>query len=210
MGCCCTCNVVCVSLVSILLSSPLLAPVILSNIPVPRSNVTTTASTTATILHSALSWLHVIPDSSHQDQVIDQVTKQELDIFIDGLIYNVEQTCVVTLTIACLNIVTNIFLMIGSCCKLSCLLLPWLVVSMVELLTIAVPATIFFSLLGVYLYFKGILLASILVTAVPATFLLISLIMWFIVLAAYNTNNKKQEVEGYPVWPRFTEGRHLD
>jgi len=213
MGCCCTCNVVCVSLVSILLSSPLLAPVILSNIPVPGSNVTTTASTvstTATILHSALSWLYVIPDSSHQDQVIDQVTKQELDVFIDGLIYNVEQTSVVTLTIACLNIVTNIFLMIGSCCKLSCLLLPWLVVSMVELLTIAVPATIFFSLLGVYLYFKGILLASILITAVPATFLLVSLIMWFIVLAAYNTNNKKQEVEGYPVWPRFTEGRHLD
>ena len=42
---------------------------------------------------------------------------------------------------------------------------------------------------------QGILLASILVTAVPATFLLVSLIMWFIVLAAYNTNNKKQEVE---------------
>ena len=43
---------------------------------------------------------------------------KELDVFIDGLIYNVEQTSVVTLTIACLNIVTNIFLMIGSCCKL--------------------------------------------------------------------------------------------
>merc|ERR1711971_1435194 len=213
MGCCCTCNVVCVSLLSLLLSSPLLAPIVLSNIPVPSSNVTdasTFPTTTTTILHSALSWLHVIPNISHQDQVIDQVTKQELDVFIDGLIYNVEQTSVVTLTIACLNIVTNIFLMIGSCCKLSCLLLPWLVVSMVELLTIAVPATIFFSLLGVYLYFKGILLASILVTAVPATFLLVSLIMWFIVLAAYNTNNKKQEVEGYPVWPRFTEVRHLD
>ena len=42
---------------------------------------------------------------------------------------------------------------------------------------------------------QGILLASVVVTAVPATFCLISLIMWFIVLAAYNTNNKKQEVE---------------
>ena len=42
---------------------------------------------------------------------------------------------------------------------------------------------------------QGILLASIVVTAVPATFLLISLIMWFIVLAAYNSNNSKQEVE---------------
>ena len=42
---------------------------------------------------------------------------------------------------------------------------------------------------------QGILLASIVVTAVPATFLLVSLIMWFIVLAAYNSNNNKQEVE---------------
>jgi len=210
MGCCCTCNVVCVSLLSVLLSSPLLAPIILSHIPLPAPGSNVTAPSSPSILHSALSWLHVIPDSSHQDQVIDQVTKQELDVFIDGLIHNVEQTSVVTLSIACLNIVTNIFLMIGSCCKLSCLLLPWLVVFMLELITIAVPATIFFSLLGVYLYFKGILLASILVTAVPATFLLISLIMWFIVLAAYNSNNNKQEVEGYPVWPRFTEGRHLD
>ena len=48
---------------------------------------------------------------------------------------------------------------------------------------------------SLYSLLQGILLASILVTAVPATFLLVSLIMWFIVLAAYNTNNKKQEVE---------------
>ena len=47
----------------------------------------------------------------------------------------------------------------------------------------------------IFALLQGILLASILITAVPATFLLISLIMWFIVLAAYNTNNKKQEVE---------------
>ena len=47
----------------------------------------------------------------------------------------------------------NAFMSLSSVLQ-SCLLLPWLVVSMVELLTIAVPATIFFSLLGVYLYFK--------------------------------------------------------
>ena len=42
---------------------------------------------------------------------------------------------------------------------------------------------------------QGILVASIVVTAVPATFLLISLAMWFTVLAAYNTNKKNQEVQ---------------
>ena len=85
MGCCCACNVVCVSLLSVLLSIPLLAPIILSHIPVPipSSNVTDSSSSVTTarpsILHSALSWLHVIPDYSHQDQVIDDVTKQVRD-----------------------------------------------------------------------------------------------------------------------------------
>ena len=82
MGCCCACNVVCVSLLSVLLSIPLLAPIILSHIPVPTPgpNVTDASSSVTTTrpsnLHSALSWLHVIPDSSHQDRVIDEVTKQ--------------------------------------------------------------------------------------------------------------------------------------
>ena len=83
MGCCCACNVVCVSLLSVLLSIPLLAPIILSHIPVPTPgpNVTDSSVTTSrpSILHSALSWLHVIPDSSHQEQVIDDVTKQVRD-----------------------------------------------------------------------------------------------------------------------------------
>ena len=55
-------------------------------------------------------------------------------------------------------------------------------------------------------------MASILVTAVPATFLLVSLIMWFIVLAAYNTNNKKQEVEVRHVHysGSYIQGLHLN
>ena len=83
-----------------------------------------------------------------------QVTKQELDLFITGLIDNVEQSSVVTLTLAALNLATNLTLLVGSCCRLSCLLLPWLVVSMVEVVVLAVPATIFCSLLGLYLYCK--------------------------------------------------------
>ena len=50
-----------------------------------------------------------------------------------------------------LNVIQGLFIIL---CFLSCLLLPWLVICMLELITIAVPATIFFSLLGVYLYFK--------------------------------------------------------
>ena len=50
-------------------------------------------------------------------------------------------------------------------------------------------------LVMIRILWQGILVASIVVTAVPATFLLISLAMWFTVLAAYNTNKKNQEVQ---------------
>ena len=145
-----------------------------------------------------------------------QVTKQELDLFITGLIDNVEQSSVVTLTIAALNLATNLTLLVGSCCRLSCLLLPWLVVSMVEVVVLAVPATIFCSLLGLYLYCKvapgylypgltlalplqGILVASVVVVAVPASLLLVSLVTWLTVLAAYLRSPRKQEeqVQGH-------------
>ena len=105
---------------------------------------------------------------------------------------SLEQTSYVSLTMASINMVTTIMLIIGSCCQVSCLLLPWLVVSMLELVCVAIPATIFTSLLGVYMYFKGILVYSIIVMAVPGSFLLIQLIMWFIVLSAYNKEDPKQ------------------
>ena len=73
------------------------------------------------------------------------------------------------------------------------MLLPWLIVSMLELVLIAVPAAIFFALLGVYLYFKGVLVTSIIVTTVPGAYIIMSLVLWFIVLAAYNRREPKPD-----------------
>lgn len=212
MGCC-TCSVAAVSLASLLLTLPLLAPSLLSTIRLDSYTVSnTSASNTSTttimevdtnLLRTGLGWLYAIPASSLEEEVIDEVTKQELDLFITGLIDNVEQSSVVTLTIAALNLATNLTLLVGSCCRLSCLLLPWLVVSMVEVVVLAVPATIFCSLLGLYLYCKGILVASVVVVAVPASLLLVSLVTWLTVLAAYLRSPRKQEEQGYPVWPRL-------
>ena len=75
------------------------------------------------------------------------------------------------------------------------MMLPWLVLAMVEILTIAVPATIFFSLVGVYLYFKGLFLVSIIVMAVPASFLLLNFVLWLTVLVAYNRDEPKEECQ---------------
>ena len=78
-------------------------------------------------------------------------------------------------------------------------MLPWLVLAMVELLTFALPATVFFSLVGVYLYFKGLLMVSILVTAVPASLLLLNLIIWLVVLGAYNRDQPAEECQVEPL-----------
>ena len=78
-------------------------------------------------------------------------------------------------------------------------MLPWLVLAMVELLTLALPAAVFFSLVGVYLYFKGLLMVSILVTAVPASLLLLNLILWLVVLGAYNRHQPAEECQVEPL-----------
>ena len=74
-------------------------------------------------------------------------------------------------------------------------MLPWLILAMVEILTIAVPATIFFSLVGVYLYFKGLFMVSIIVMAVPATLLLINFVLWLTVLVAYSRDEEKEDYQ---------------
>ena len=74
-------------------------------------------------------------------------------------------------------------------------MVPWLVLAMLEILTIALPATIFFSLVGVYLYFKGLLVVSIVVMALPASFLLISFILWLSVLGAYSGASSGEECQ---------------
>ena len=122
MGCCCACNIVCVSIISCVLSAPLLAPFILSNINIPTNNImvdtnitnNTVSDSSISLLQTGLSWLHLITDNSD----LDETSRQELDSFIDALIGSVEQSSLVTLSVGCVNISTNILLIIGSCCKL--------------------------------------------------------------------------------------------
>ena len=85
MGCCCTCNIVCVGLLSILLTSPLLAPVILANISSLSSltqDVDNSTTASSSLLHTGLAWLHVIPENSLSDEVIDQATKKVIILII--------------------------------------------------------------------------------------------------------------------------------
>ena len=91
MGCC-TCSVAAVSLASLLLTLPLLAPSLLSTIRLDSYTVTnTSASNTSTttiqevdtnLLRTGLGWLYAIPASSLEEEVIDEVTTIMTNIVI--------------------------------------------------------------------------------------------------------------------------------
>merc|ERR1712051_625662 len=107
MGCCSVRSVgVTVGLLSLIMSSQLLLPTILSLVETEESS---------SLLRTSLSWLHIVPNNYD----IDNTTRQDLDLFIDGFISNVDNSSIVTLVISCINILTAFFMIIGSCCKLS-------------------------------------------------------------------------------------------
>ena len=110
MGCCSVRSVgVTVGLLSLIMSSQLLLPTVLSLVETDTTNTTTT-----TLLHTSLSWLRTLPTNYD----LDNTTRQDMDIFIEGLISNVDNSSVYTLVLSCVNILTAFFMMVGSCCSL--------------------------------------------------------------------------------------------
>ena len=110
MGCCSVRSVgVTVGLLSLIMSSQLLLPTVLSLVETQTTNTTNTS-----LLHSSLSWLRTIPDNYD----MDNATRQDMDLFIEGLISNVDNSSVYTLVLSCVNILTAFFMMVGSCCSL--------------------------------------------------------------------------------------------
>ena len=83
-----------------------------------------------------------------------------------------------------------------------CLLLPWLIFSMMGLIILGCPIVIFFSLLGTYLLLqvchytraiisfllythKGLFLPALLSYSTPTLLVLVAMSLWLTVLAAY-------------------------
>jgi len=134
-------------------------------------------------------------EKEHKKEVISKSTLANLKDFLSGFGENIEFTSILIITMSSLNIFMDIFMLIGSCCNVSCLLLPWLILSMLKLIIIWIPVVIFFALLGVYLYVQGLFLPSLLLMSVPGTVTLISLIVWILVFTAYSTLGSKTTSE---------------
>ena len=104
------------------------------------------------VLHPVLTLGKEMLEKEHQKEVITKSTLENLKSFLDGFGENTNFTAIFVVAVASVNIFLDVFMLIGSCCNVSCLLLPWLILSMLKLIIIWIPTVIFFSLLGVYLY----------------------------------------------------------
>jgi len=134
-------------------------------------------------------------EKEYKKEVITKSTLENLKDFLSGFGENIGFTSILIISVASLNIFMDVFMLIGSCCNVSCLLLPWLILSMLKLIIIWIPAVIFFALLGVYLYVQGLFIPSLILFSVPGTMALMSLIVWLMVLTAYSAIGKKPTSE---------------
>jgi len=108
---------------------------------------------------------------------------------LQGLLNSVGENAgfgsLVVVCVASTNIFMDFLLLIGSCCRVRCLLLPWLILSMMELIILGCPTVIFFSLLGTYLLVQGLFLPALLSFSTPTMLVLLAMSIWLTVLAAY-------------------------
>jgi len=107
------------------------------------------------LVQPVIQFMQELLENEHKKEVITRSTLKNLKDFLSGFGENIEFTSIFIISASSLNIFMDIFMLIGSCCNVSCLLLPWLIVSMLKLIIIWVPVVIFFALLGVYLYVQN-------------------------------------------------------
>jgi len=183
MGCKCHCIQLsqAVGLLGLVLSSLAIAPPLVSYY----------VDQEWSIVQPTLEFFQEMLEKEYKNQAITKSTLENLQSFLEGVSENTQFTGVVVVCVASINIFLDVFLLIGSCCHVSILLLPWLILSMVKLIFLGCPAVIFFSLLAVYLYVQGLVLPSLVLLSLPVAMAILSLVVWCMVLAAYNTLQTK-------------------
>merc|ERR1712088_627455 len=96
---------------------------------------------------------------------------------LDGVANNVGIGSLVVVIVASANVFVDILLLAGACCRTRCLLLPWLILSMLELVVLGCPTVIFFS--------------------APTLLVLVAMACWLTVLAAYWALGRRSRIEKY-------------
>jgi len=128
-------------------------------------------------------------------KTITETSLADLQSLLDGVANNVGIGSLVVVVVASANVFMDILLLVGACCRTRYLLLPWLILSMLELVVLGCPTVIFFSLLGVYLLRQGLFFPAIFSFSAPTLLVLVAMACWLTVLAAYWALGRRSRVE---------------
>jgi len=128
-------------------------------------------------------------------KTITETSLADLQSLLDGVANNVGIGSLVVVVVASANVFVDILLLVGACCRTRCLLLPWLILSMLELVVLGCPTVIFFSLLGVYLLRQGLFFPAIFSFSAPTLLVLVAMACWLTVLAAYWALGRRSRIE---------------
>lgn len=169
------CLTKCVACLGIVISSLAVAPVVYTHIT-DRDHST------------LLPWLDSLQKAlieEYQKKSITMTTLESLQRCLNKIGENAIFGSLTIVAFSGTNILLDFFLLIGACCGVRCLLLPWLLVSMLQLILLGCPTVIFFSLLGTYLLLQGQFLLSLISFSTPTFLVLVVMTVWLTVLAAY-------------------------
>lgn len=181
MGCCsgCSCSSVCLTrglaVLGILVSGLVIAPPAYAYF----------SGRDMSVLLPFLGTLQEKLQDQFQNKAITKSSLEDLQALLNGFGENAGMGALVVVSVASINMLMDVLLLIGSCCSVRCFLLPWLVISMMELIILGCPTVIFFSLLGTYLLVQGLILPAIVSFSTPTVLVLIAMTVWLTVLASY-------------------------
>lgn len=129
-------------------------------------------------------------ESQYERKIITATTMADQRQLLDDLAEHANLLAVSIGGVAVTNLFLDIVLLIGSCCKLRCFVLLWLIVMMLEILIMGCPCVIFFSLLGVYFTTYHQYLEAAAAFSSPTIIVVSAVVVWFTVLAGYNAMRK--------------------
>eukprot|EP00088_Acartia_fossae_P002188 TRINITY_DN10867_c0_g1_i4.p1 TRINITY_DN10867_c0_g1~~TRINITY_DN10867_c0_g1_i4.p1 ORF type:complete len:262 (-),score=59.67 TRINITY_DN10867_c0_g1_i4:240-1025(-) len=129
--------------------------------------------------------IHKMLESEYEEKEMSQKTLIQIRQLLNSVNDNAWIGALVVMILSGCNIFMDILLLVGACCRVRCLFLPWLIFAILEILFLGVPIVIFCSLLGTYLYVEGFLIGSIVCFAAPSTIVFFYLLIWFSVLCGY-------------------------
>lgn len=129
--------------------------------------------------------MHRMLEEEYEEKGVTQKTLIQIRQLLNSISEHAWIGAIVGCCLAAFNIFLDLLLLIGACCRVRCLFVPWLVFSILEIIFLGVPIALFFSLLGTYLFVEGLLIASIVSFAAPCTIVLGYLLVWLIVLVGY-------------------------